>query len=859
MTVTSIFPSGELIVLPCTEFDRLKQLTLGGPPMRSASGRLWAALGTRDTGRVRARWPSALVEAEALARATADLGSRRAAALDALALSRLVVTRHLGLTATEIIWYQAYTACLVGDTGVMLRHLERLPRTTYASRGRLLLRRWADVITDTSLRVRAVAQLRPLVGQDVETDALLVALAPREGTKAARIVIPYSELVGAALSDERFGTTARCITGLEADPPIAPHEASMPMLRALSAYLSARQSSALGLRRGATEGLTDLPPILVDDLIERNGLSPAIFKATSPEESPAWPPDRMSYLRCRLIPGEATTADLVATGFTAERARRAYLTQDREALDGLPDDDPAVRHYRALDDWRRTGRPAHADALRPEALRLLKELDALREALSARPGSPQPCPEIVAADPSSWWLLRSEVRAGSLRLPETTPPHTRFAEWFALWRVTGLIFDGRWLEGAAEGDALAARAVTTRARAEALNLAACARAEEGDFEGALARLDEAFVFHPCTALLVNAALVAAELESTATLPYLSRIAERAAGTEDASDTARENAVRAAIDHWQADKLREDFPAELTTLVRTALRRPVQDEKLYRLLLTISMVYDPVWLAEHESAVAASCGDHGALLRYYALRARWVTPQHAESLVDVLRLLVDMTRCDHGVAWVEEELRWMANFLDEGVHQEFGTAVHLVPAIEALLEGQVLDPVKRLVLSVQAAAHLTVHCADNNQDVSPAVERRLLFAPCAEFLTGSLDLPELVVEQLREELSRCVSVSAVRVLETAGQSVDDRAAEWARLMSSLPPMSVAAPATTVRRLSEILDDIGAWVARLRSYHGLLSALPEHETAREIAQMLVKAQLAWSAEVARLRPIVEGLAR
>ncbi|MGW3283133.1 hypothetical protein ACWDR3_00645 [Streptomyces sp. NPDC001002] len=872
--MTALTTSGELFELSGFEFDRLDRVSFDGPQVLSAAGRLWAALKARDAGRLRARWPSSVVEAEAGDRAMASLGTRRAAALDALALSRLVLTRQLGLTATELIWYQAYTACVVGDTGVMLRHLERLPRSVYAARIDLLLARLPDIVADNSLTSRAAAQLRSLADQSLEAEALLVALQPRESARATRIVVPYADLVGARCSDARVGAAARCLVGTGTDAPPAPEATDPSTVRALFGYLTAREGGRQGGResdrRGGRESagpedlsaLKGLAPVLLDDLVDHGGLSPRVLHAAAPGEPPPWSPEQMSYLRCRLTPGEASEADLAGTGFTAERARRAYLAHDRAELDTLPDTDTAVLHYRALDLWRRTGRAVDLGGLRPEAVGLARELARLRATIAAHPDEPQLVPAAVAADPSCWRMLGAEARSGSLRAGDTTDRDPRLAEWLDLWRLTGLVLDGRWTEAAAEGDALAVRAADSLVRAEALNLSACARAEQADEEGALSRLDEALALRESTALLVNASLVSAERSVTAALPYLARIIEGALGPKVAPPVPRENTVRAenalaaAIGHWQADSELDDCPPELVAMVRAALGRAVLDTALHRLLLTLAAAYDHTWLAAPGSDLVASGSEQQAQLRYYRTRAQSWTPDHETGLSDVADVLVELAHGDDAYTWVDEELRALARLLDEGVHCEFGKAIHLVPTIEVLLRGEVLEPVPGLVLGAQAAAHLTVYLADIDEDIRPAAEHRLLLGPCGEFLDGSLDLPEPVDEALREEISRCLCVCAIRALEATQRIVGERGEELARLADTGPiPVGTAGGAFS-RRLAGLLDDVDECVARLRAFGRLLAELPQHESARKIAQMLTKAVLTWSAETTRLRAGMEG---
>ena len=174
----------EPVAMPAAEFDRLP--AAGSPPagVRSPAGRMWAAAqpSTAQPPTAQpptaqpagARWPAAAAEAAALRWATTDMGTRRAAFLDRLALGRSALKL---LSPVEMRWWQARAAALAGDVPALLGHLAALPPDGYDARADLLMLVFDDLPAEQTLPL-----LRPVTPG---ARALIAALSGHGGERAA--------------------------------------------------------------------------------------------------------------------------------------------------------------------------------------------------------------------------------------------------------------------------------------------------------------------------------------------------------------------------------------------------------------------------------------------------------------------------------------------------------------------------------------------------------------------------------------------------------------------------------------------------------------------------------------------------
>lgn len=769
----------------------------------------------------------------------ADLETRRTAALDALRRGRPELTADLGLSANGLTWYRAYTACVAGDTEALIGQLEQLPQKGYAARADLLLARAVDLAADNSpLAARAAAQLRLVDDPSLDTRALAAVLTRAEPQAAMELLLPYAEHLAEA--DPRIQTDkalAEHIAG-SANTPTEPDADGLntaPAARALFAYLRGMDGATVDDR---LDDLRDLPLVLLDELIDRAALTESVA------QDPRWPRQSASYLRCRLAPDGASDTEIKEAMFTAEMARRAFLTHSPGALDTLPADDPAVRHYAALESWRRSRRCTNPDNLRPQARALAESAEQFHSSV-ADIGAYAPLPPDLAADPTTWPLFEAEARGGALRLaPAERGRHPELAQWLDLHRVQGLIFDRDWENAADAGDRLAARTTDDAVRAEALNMAALAKVRSGETAAGAERLDRALAAAENTSLHVNAALVA---RVGGCLPALPHLAAVAASTADGR--LADNAVNLATRLWFDDDAVPDYPDALRGIVRTALSRPL-DDKLCRRLLQVASSNDTTWLAREQEPFVAN-DQQADMLRFYRTRARARTNGCTETLASVAEVLGQLASESPRPPWVSDELEQLEQLLDDGVHCDFGQAAYLSPAIDTLLTAEVLSPTMRLLLPAQAGAHLAAHAALSGDFLTVAAEQRLLLDACDRFDAGEPALSDAGRQVLGLELARCLRVAAVALVKATDSAFDESRKLVAELSRAQDTRGYGGTQLSSGKKQEVIKGLEEFLDRLRGYRRRLSALPAEEDKKDFAATLTKAVLAWSAEINSLR--------
>jgi hypothetical protein len=473
--VRVLIKGDETVDMPVAEFDLAGPVDVPGPRVGGAAGRLWRA--QRASQAFDAKWNSGTVMSTAQLHATASMGARRAAALDAMVLGAHDLLPALGLTQGEIAWYRAWVAAGAGDTATTLGWLERLPAHGYRPRVTLLLSRAADLLKDAVLGARAVAQLAAFAAADLDARALYAVLA-RPGT--ADLIGPLVAFaVATEGADGRLAEWASAITATAR--PALPFPGGLLVASALDCYLRFRDGAECTAK---VDVLRWLPVPLLDEMIDKGAVPRELAG------QPGWPAGSRAYVVSRLAPGEAGLDDLAAAGFTAELARRHYLSGDTAALDALPAGNEAVRHYRALAAWQSGAGQPSLDGLRPGARRVLGEVAAARAAVRAGEGAA--LTETVAADSTCWPLLWQSALQGALRLPgPLAGQYPRFAEWLALCGIQRLLFQSRFQDALAAGRALAARTGLEMTSDEALNMVAFAHFQLGQPGSALQTLDEA--------------------------------------------------------------------------------------------------------------------------------------------------------------------------------------------------------------------------------------------------------------------------------------------------------------------------------------------------------------------------------
>ena len=330
--------------------------------------------------------------------------------------------------------------------------------------------------------------------------------------------------------------------------------------------------------------------------------------------------------------------ELRLAGFTAELARRAFLAGDGTLLGELDANDPAVAHYRALLAYRRKRDTAGMAAIRPADRQLVGALDALRE---AGPDGRRTVPADIAGDPSTWTLLRDYAYRGELSIEDDVRRDCpAFAAWLDLCRTQRLVFEARWDAVVLSGRSLLTSTASEALQDEAQNMMAFAEWQLGHPDEALRVLDQALAGQFTNGLVVNAALVAAQLGCLRAFPYLDRALRLATDPR-----VRQGAVTRAIACWVADPTVTEYPQALAGIVREALRTPQTDDTFFHELVQLSFFQDRQWLAGREAERSVRAADDGQrdVLGYFVLKARAILEEYPERLVDLARRLILLWR------------------------------------------------------------------------------------------------------------------------------------------------------------------------------------------------------------------------
>lgn len=438
--------------------------------------------------------------------------------------------------------------------------------------------------------VRAMVALkfsRPLVEAGPEVAALFGG-EPRVGGHAslAESAIRLSEGLGALGLAGHAGLRSAA----DAPPDLASSSRTAAILAALGQGDPGPESVVVD---------TATPASIVDDLLDAGvQIEAAMDQSRNPVDR-----SLHAYIVARTEPERLTSPEVVSLGFEDEALRR-YLAGDVTVEAALP---------------RRAGQDARAyraavqggDTSSSIGDPLLCEL---RDAIVAK-GTASPS-EALLSDQSVW---RELIGAGVLGSSRTGPLGEQFAGVSALMRASTALYEWRWDDARSIAlDGLrAARAEALRD--ELLNIVACALWLSGQPEPALAALDNALEGEYTDALLINASVVATELEHDSAIDRFVKLAKEAPNAHQ-----RAVAAERALVLWDNDDARiwEDDNESLPDAIRDALR-PLIGEELpedrYLRVLRVLANRDDAWLAaQRDDAFGANAGT--AVARVFRARA-----------------------------------------------------------------------------------------------------------------------------------------------------------------------------------------------------------------------------------------------
>lgn len=364
--------------------------------------------------------------------------------------------------------------------------------------------------------------------------------------------------------------------------------------------------AALGRRDPGAESVvvdTATPASILDDLLD-GGVR--IEAATDQSGTPV---DRSlhAYIVARTEPEQLTSPEVVSLGFGDEALRRYWagdVTVEAALPIGAAQDAKAYRAAVQAGD--------NGDKSSSIGDPLLRELcDVI---VSKGTDSPS---EALLSDQSVW---RELIGAGVLGSSRTGPLGELFAGVSALTRAATALYEWHWddarsiaLDGLREARAEALRD-------ELLNIVACALWLSGQPEPALAALDNALEGGYTDALLINASVVATELEHDSAIDRFVKLAKEAPNAHQ-----RAVAAERALVLWDNDDARiwegdddESLPYEIRDALRPLIREQLAEDRYLRLLRVLAN-RDDAWLAaQRDDAFGANAGT--AVARVFRARA-----------------------------------------------------------------------------------------------------------------------------------------------------------------------------------------------------------------------------------------------
>lgn len=451
----------------------------------------------------------------------------------------------------------------------------------------------ASILADpaTPASIRALIALKfsmPLSAAGPEVEALFSA--DRQGVGCTSLAATAQEM------SEEFGILG--LTGHTALRDAAVEPARLAAASQGAAIIAALSGDYPSGRPVEVDGTT--PLAIVDDLVDRRiQVAVAMDGSGTPVD-----PHLHAYLVARTDPARLATDDVVTLGFGDEALRR-YLAGDTTVEPALPagkaDDVKALRLAVAAGD----GTPVIRDPL----LRELRDVLVSRGAISPS--------EMLLADYSTW---RELIDAGVVGSSRTGPLGERFVGVSALTRAAAALHEWRWEEARSIAREGLREVRAEEVRDELLNIVACALWLSGEPEPALAALDNALEGAYTDALLINASVVATELEHDSAIDRFVKLAREA-------PTAHQRAVAAerALVLWDNDDARiwddddESLPVEIRDALRPLIREHLPEDRYLRVLRTLAN-RDSLWLAA-QSSDAFGSNVRSTVARVFRARAK----------------------------------------------------------------------------------------------------------------------------------------------------------------------------------------------------------------------------------------------
>lgn len=228
--------------------------------------------------------------------------------------------------------------------------------------------------------------------------------------------------------------------------------------------------------------------------------------------------------------------------------------------------------------------------------------------------------ENLLADRSVWEVL---LQSGVQGDPKAGPHSAEYFSLASLREAEAAMWRWQWADARVLARDALREARAEILRDELLNIIACSLWMEGEHEPALAALDRALEGEYTEALLINASIVASELEHDSAKSRLIRLAQEAPNPDQ-----RALAAERALILWDNEDARiweesegESLPIEIRDALRPLIGHEISEDRYLRVLRVLAS-RDSKWLAEQRDD-AFGPNVHSTAARVMRARARGI--------------------------------------------------------------------------------------------------------------------------------------------------------------------------------------------------------------------------------------------
>ncbi|NNN15362.1 MAG: hypothetical protein HKL82_05815 [Acidimicrobiaceae bacterium] len=688
------------------------------------------------------RWDKALLQ-RLRDEALTSISARRHFANEALSHGWYDVFDELDLTPSEKTWRRACEAAAKTNPGLLFAHLSALPARGYSDRVGLALPFITQISADP-------ATWQPIISTWANAgiplaSEFLKALWPARLSDAKEAFLSLARFGG--MAEDRIAEWGAVFASFEERLPPEPASLDCLAWRSVAVYSQGVSGKVVDKDFAA---VSLLPRPLLDDLIDAGAITPLADFGQLPAQE-------LVYVIARCDPSRLQDSDLVSLSHSAEIARRAFVDRDRSALERLSDS-ASGRHFANLLDVLE-GLPPDPDRLSPEAYSLIQAVFDYRTLVDANEA--KELPEEFLEDPSVWYLLSVPAREGRLPRLGSSLVADRFGSWMDQQRLLGLIWEQRWSDAVDLGQAVLETELESEVYSdEVASMTAYALYQCGRISDAMEVINSALEGIYTEALLVNASIIASDLEPSLAMPLLARLVREAP-----NEQLQAVALRRALEIWN-QMPDPEFPQVLVEPLLSVLSRPCSIDD-YALFARLAVLADPKRLLSLSEPAGEAAGPYRIAVARSKFRVQNDYLQ-ADLARDMIRVYEQFGRMN----WFESEWQAMleafrnAIFVDWG--EGYGAAVFWDTVFVECPD--LIDPIDRLIFLPQAGAHFAAAFAKNSTVLNEDAWRKFFYAPAEELISTSVKVDDHIRNYVALNLSKSLFIATGNFLVVSRNSL-----------------------------------------------------------------------------------------